>query len=231
MAQSAPGLHPAMHPLITRRSLLLVPLSTFAAPKPEVWRFERLPRLGPHATRIEGSPQIINSPLGKAIEFNGADAIFLETNPLAGATAFTWECVFKPYASGRPEQRFFHLTENNSDHRLLLETRLIEGRWCLDAYVACATGKQTLIDRTRLHRLDAWHHVSFGCDGQQVRHWVNGQLEFSAPLQFSPLGPGKCSIGVRYNRIDYFKGAIRQAIFHRQAIDPQKFTIPPGIGD
>lgn len=199
---------------------------------PEVWRFDRLDRLGPHPTRLEGAPRLISSPLGKAIEFSGqADAIFLDANPLSGATTFTWECIFKPYASGQPEQRFFHLTENSSDHRLLLETRLIEGRWCLDAYVSCASGKQTLIDRTRLHRLDAWHHVAFGYDGKEVRHWVNGQLEFAAPLNFTPLAPGQCSVGVRFNRKDYFTGAVHRAIFHRSAIDPKKFTIPPGIGD
>jgi TolB protein len=107
------------------------------------WRFDKLEQIGGHATTIEGAPKLIDN----AIQFNGdKDAIFLETHPLAGAEKFTWEVIFRPDADGRPEQRFFHMQENGSQHRLLFETRLIDGQWCLDSFAATSAGSQTLID-------------------------------------------------------------------------------------
>ena len=213
-----------MHPLIDRRTLCLLPFAAPAAPKPEIWHFNRLDRLGKHPTRIEGAPKLIDTPKGKAIEFDGLkDALFLETHPLAGAAAFTWEVIFRPASGGNPEQRFFHLQENGSTHRLLLETRLIGDQWCLDTFGASQTGQQALMDRKLLHPLDTWHHVAFVYDGAEMRHYVDHKLELSAKVALAPQGEGKCSVGVRYNKVDYFKGAIRLAAFHRRALKVQEF--------
>src|SRR4026209_2219555 len=83
-----------------------------ATPRAEVWTFDRLDKIGGHKTMALGSPRIIRSPLGKAVEFNGAaDALFIDSHPLAGAETFTWEVLFNPYKGGNPAQRFFHLSE------------------------------------------------------------------------------------------------------------------------
>src|SRR5688572_6738161 len=61
----------------------------------ETWTFDRLDRLGTHKTTLLGQPRVVNTPEGKAIEFDGVDdAIFLEVHPLAGAETFTWEVIF-----------------------------------------------------------------------------------------------------------------------------------------
>jgi hypothetical protein len=210
-----------MHPLSSRRALLLAPM---ANPKPEVWRFDRLDRIGKHKATLVGQPRLIETNKGKAVEFNGeTDAIFLDTHPLAGATAWTWEVIFRPAKGGRPEQRFFHLQETGSQYRLLLETRLIGDQWCLDSFAASSAGEKPLIDRTLLHPLDEWHHVAFRYDGSELSHYVNHKHELSAKVNLTPQREGKCSVGVRYNKVDYFKGAVRWAKFTRSPLAVSQF--------
>ena len=47
--------------------------------------------------------------------------------------------------------------------------------------------------------------------GETMRHYVNGELELRKNIDFSPQGPGNSSIGVRINRVDWFRGAIHKA--------------------
>jgi hypothetical protein len=195
----------------------------------EVWTFDRTDRIGGHAAKILGEPRVIDTPIGKAVEFDGVnDAMFVDVHPLAGAETFTWEVIFRPYSGGRHEQRFFHMQENGTQTRLLLETRLIDGQWCLDAFALSGAMSQTLIDRKKLHSLDMWHHVAMVYDGREFRHYVDGTLQGAAEVQLAPQGQGRTSIGVRINLVDYFKGAIRQARMTRRALAPAEFlTIPP----
>src|SRR5688572_6255379 len=62
-----------------------------------VWTFDRLDDIGGHKMTVEGSPKVIDTPLGKAIEFDGVDdAMWIEKHPLAGASMFTFEAIFRP---------------------------------------------------------------------------------------------------------------------------------------
>jgi hypothetical protein len=193
------------------------------------WKFDRIDRVGGYKTTVVGSPRVIETSKGKAIAFNGTgDALFLDIHPLAGAKTFTWEVVFRPDGDGRPEQRFFHMHENGtSNNRLLFETRLIEGKWCLDSYAKSSKGAQTLIDRKKLHPVDEWMHVAMVYDGREFRHYVNGELQGKAEVELTPQGEGRTSIGVRINRIDWFKGAIRLArISKDRVLQPAEFLKP-----
>src|SRR5665213_2832975 len=79
-------------------------------PAQQLWRFDNLASLGGHPTKIVGTPQLIDTPKGKAVAFNGIDsALFVDVHPLAGAATWTWEMVFRPDPDGKPEQRVFHL--------------------------------------------------------------------------------------------------------------------------
>ncbi len=72
----------------------------------EVWMFDQTAALGGHPVTVLGHPHIIESPYGKAVEFNGADdALFVGVHPLAGVSAFTWEVIFRPDADGAQAQR------------------------------------------------------------------------------------------------------------------------------
>jgi hypothetical protein len=196
----------------------------------EVWTFERLDKLGNHVTKVLGNPQLIDSTEGKAVEFDGVDdAMFVDIHPLAGAETFTWEVIFRPYKGGKGEQRFFHLqsvdpkTKADIPTRLLLETRLTGDQWYLDSFALSGNASRALIDRTKLHPLDRWHHVAMVYDGREFRHYVNRQLQGSAEVQLKPQPEGRASAGVRINLVDYFKGAIRLARFTRRPLAPEEF--------
>ena len=83
------------------------------------WTFDRLDAIGGVATQVEGSPKIVDTPLGKAMQFNGVnDALWIAKHPLAGADTFTFEAFFRP-DGGAFEQRWFHLAERDPQTRLL----------------------------------------------------------------------------------------------------------------
>jgi hypothetical protein len=81
---------------------------------PTVWMFDRLDNIGGLVTHAEGNPTLINTPVGKALKFNGiSDALFMDAHPLAGDNTFTFEAIFRPNG-GAAEQRWFHLASKDS---------------------------------------------------------------------------------------------------------------------
>ena len=216
-----------------RAAGLLLLGCALVSPQPardEVWTFDRIDRLGGHPTTVLGHPHVIDTPDGKAVEFNGVDdALFVDVHPLAGAETFTWEVIFRPDPGGKPEQRFFHLQERDSKTgldtatRLLFETRIIDGRWCLDSFALSGQASRALLNRDRLHSLGEWHHVAMVYDGREFRNYVDGVLQGAGEIQLAPQGPGHSSVGVRINRRDYVKGAVRLARMTRRALDPKEF--------
>lgn len=193
----------------------------------EVWTFDRLDRVGGHQTTVLGHPRVVDTPVGKAVEFDGVDAALLvDVHPLAGAEAFTWEAIFRP-DGGRPAQRWFHLQEAGTDNRLLFEIRVVDGRWFLDSYGRSGDADKALMNRDSLHLLGAWYHVAAVYDGREFRNYVNGIQEGAAEIHFAPQGPGRSSIGVRVNLVDYFKGAIHVARFTRRALPASEFLKIP----
>jgi hypothetical protein len=189
----------------------------------ELWTFDRLDRIGGHATTVVGSPRVVDTPIGKAVEFDGIDdALFVDVHPLAGATAFTWEAIFRP-DGGQEEQRWFHLQESATENRMLFEIRVVGEQWFLDSYVHSASAQKALIDREKLHPVRAWYHVATVYDGRELKNYVNGAQQGAAEIPFSPHGQGQSSIGVRINRVNYFKGAIHAARFTRRALTPGEF--------
>lgn len=200
----------------------------------EIWTFDRVDRIGGYPTTVLGHPRVIETPLGKAVEFNGVDdALFIDVHPLAGAETFTWEVIFRPDRDGSPAQRFFHLQEQDpktgldTDTRLLFETRLIDSRWCLDSFALSGGASRALLNRDRLHPLDAWYHVAMVYDGKEFSNYVNGVLEGKGELKLAPQGAGHSSVGVRINRVNYFKGALRLARMTRRALAPEEFLTLP----
>jgi len=194
----------------------------------ELWQFDRLDRIGGHAATVLGHPHVINTPGGKAIEFNGVDdGLFIDVHPLAGAEAYTWEAIFRP-DGGQEEQRWFHLEENpasgdDADNRMLFEIRVIDGKWCLDAFNKSATAQKALLNRSNLHPLGAWYHVAAVYDGSEFRSYINGVQDGAAQVRLAPQGAGRTSVGVRMNKLFYFKGAVRTARFTRRALAPTDF--------
>ncbi|MCR5877255.1 hypothetical protein [Phenylobacterium sp. J367] len=82
------------------------------APRPSVWRFDNLKRLGGLPIELIGSPDFAAGPFGRAVGFDGVgDGILVPQHPLAGAAAFTIEAVIRP-DGGATEQRWLHLAED-----------------------------------------------------------------------------------------------------------------------
>ena len=202
----------------------ILALTLAASAADETWIFDRLDKIGGHPVKVEGHPKVVKTPIGKAVEFNGIDdALFLDVHPLAGAAQFTWEVIFQPAADGKPEQRFFHFQEDGSTNRLLFETRVNAGQWCLDSFAQSNTGSKALMDRAKLHPAGAWYHVAAVYDGTEYRNYVNGIREGEAGVKLAPQGPGHTSVGVRINKVDYFKGKIRAARMTPRALNPTEF--------
>jgi hypothetical protein len=207
------------------------------------WSFDNLSTIGGLPVRVEGHPTVISSPVGKAIAFDGvADALFIGKHPLAGATTFTWEVIFRP-DGGAEEQRWFHLAQQNretgqfvtlappsatqaqdSNPRLLFEVRIANGnQWYLDAFTnGCA-----LMFPDKLHPIGRWYHVAQVYDGKMYRSYVNGVLQGEAELSYEPQGEGAASIGVRINKVNYFHGAVAMARFTLKALPPADFITLP----
>ncbi|MGH9659593.1 MAG: c-type cytochrome [Bryobacteraceae bacterium] len=195
-----------------------------------LWTFDRLDSIGGHKTTVLGQPRVIDSPAGKAVEFDGVDdALFIDDHPLAGADTYTWEAIFRP-DGGQTEQRWFHLSERGSENRMLFEIRVAGDQWYLDSFNQTGSVGRALMNRQKLHPLGRWVHVACVYDGREFRSYVDGVREESAsPLQFAPQGPGQSSVGVRINKVFYFKGAVRLARFTGRALEPSEFLRPPDL--
>lgn len=193
-----------------------------------LWTFDRLDRIGGHATTVLGNPKVVDTPLGKAIEFDGVDdALLVDVHPLAGASTFTWEAIFRP-DGGAIEQRWFHLQETGTDNRMLFEIRVVDGStWFLDSYLHTARAQHALINRKSLHPVGAWYHVASVYDGREFRNYVNGVLDGAHEMPFQVQGAGRTSIGVRINLVNYFKGAIHLARFTKRPLPVTEFLPVP----
>ena len=86
------------------------------------------PRSAVTAVSVVGSPRVVKTPFGRAVEFDGkGDGLFLDVNPIAGLQRFTVEALIEPAGDGPAEQRFLHLAEDGSENRAMLETRILPG--------------------------------------------------------------------------------------------------------
>ena len=181
--------------------------------------------VGGHETEIVGQPKRIDTDAGTAVEFDGAgDALVVDTNPLAGFQEFTAELIFQPYPNGLTAQRFFHIEENDSESRLLFETRLTgNNEWILDAFIKVGEQGYVLFDEESRHTIGPWYNVAIVVGDGLFRSYTNGELELETKIDFVALNPGKTSLGVRMNRVCWYKGALRAARFSPQPLGPADF--------
>ena len=189
-----------------------------------VWELDNLEALDGCALEASGQPVVIDCPYGKAIEFDGKqDAVFIDSNPLAGLRSFTAEVIFRPDAGGLAEQRFFHLGEADGN-RVLFETRLTgDGHWYLDTFISSGTSTCALLNEGILHPVGEWYHLALTCDGREEANFVNGVKEASGAIDFASMEGGRTALGVRLNRVCWFKGAIGRIRFTPEVLVPEEF--------
>ena len=188
-----------------------------------VWSAEQFPQI----VEFFGEPQIIQTALGPAVEFDGVDdGVFLGDVPIAGMEEFTIEMIFQPYGNAAFEQRFMHMGAY-SGARVMFESRVKEDNtWYFDAFVHLGekAKSKALIDEKLTHPCDKWYNLTLVADKQGISSYVDGVLQQSYPLPYEPvIKDGVTSIGVRQNKVCWFKGAIYKLRVTDKALKPEDF--------
>lgn len=201
-------------------------------PDQVVWNFDRLDQIGGNSVEVVGHPHVIDSPVGKALEFDGVgDGIIVNKHPLAGTATYTYEAIFRP-DGGAAEQRWLNMNQNPAEgtqleNRMLFELRVVEGKWCLDAFNKSDTGQAALLFRNKLYSLGQWHTTAAVYDGKTVSSYIDGELQGSREVKLAPQGEGKTSVGMRIQKVYFFKGAVARARFTRHPLQVSEFLKLP----
>lgn len=214
--------------LLTAFVLAGAPAHARRSTGPAAWTLDNLKAIGGHAVTLIGTPKVVTTPAGPAIDFNGAtDGLLLDVNPIEGLAQFTVEVVFEPAPDGPEEQRFIHISENGSERRLMMETRVLPDRtWALDTYLRMEAPGLALLDKAKTHPGGAWHATALTYDGRTMTSYVDGVRELSGEVPFAPLKAGKIGIGVRQNLVSWFKGRIRLIRISPEALPAEKLLAP-----
>jgi len=194
---------------------IVAALNVVAAEEPVVWHLDKPESVGDFPSTVFG--RLASTREGMV--FDGAhDGILVPTNPIAGWTAFTVEILFSPADGGRAEQRFLHLEDANGS-RALVELRSDpSGQWWLDTFLRDDDSQLTLIDSHKKHATGKWFWAALRYDGTTMTHFVDGEKECEGLVKFRPMSDGRVSIGVRQNKVFWFKGAIREVRFTPAAL-------------
>lgn len=191
-------------------------------PAAVIWQLDDPAKIGGHTTEVLGAPRVVAEQGAKALVFNGrSDGVFVPVNPVAGWAQFTIEVLIKPDGTGDEEQRFMHI-QDKDEHRIMIETRVTKDRhWALDTFLFASTEhSRPLLDKTLLHPTDQWHWVALVYDGKKMANYVNGVKELEGEVVVPPMADGRMSIGVRQNKVFWYKGAIREVRYHPVALSP-----------
>jgi len=186
---------------------------------PVVWKPDQSSPIAGRPSEIVGAPQIKGEGGARCVHFDGVrDGVVVPTNPLAGLEQFTIEVRFRPEAGGPEAQRFLHLQDEGGS-RVLMEIRLTpQGQWALDTFMLSGPASLPLLDRAKLHPAGEWHWVALRYDARRMTSFVDGRKELEGAVAFPPMKPGQTSLGVRLNRVFWFKGDIGEVRFTPAAL-------------
>jgi len=204
---------------------LLALTKTGEPAKTITWKLDNPALVGGFKSLILGNPLLIRDTSGTSLFFNGVnDGLVIPKIPIEGWTRFTIEVLFKPDASGPVAPRFIHFQDKQAN-RGTFEVRLAANKqWYLDTFLKNgATGTSdrglTLIDSTLLHPADQWYWAALVYDGKRMTSYVNGLKELEGETNFTSVTTGEISVGVRLNKVNWYKGLIREIRFHPAALD------------
>lgn len=198
-------------------------------PQRDLWLINSLKTINNLPVTLQGDPQVIDTPYGKAVMFDGnGDRLLVADNPLLGATEFTIEIIFNPKDAfpDNVEPRFFHIESlEDPDRRITIELRLNDKQqWYLDTYIKSEVSQYTLIDQNLVHPTGEWAHAAITYKNRQFTAYVNGKKELSAEVDYLPIAAaGQTSIGARMNQVHWFNGAILAARITHSVLPPEQF--------
>lgn len=195
------------------------------------WDVDNVNNIAGFKTEVYGSPEIIKSEeYGNVIWFNGIDdGLIVDSNPLERAENFTIEVIFKPDSTYPEnfEQRFVHIQDSSTnERRVLIELRMTEGnKWYLDTFIKADANQLTLVSPNDLHPAGVWTHAALVYENGQMTHYVNGMKELSGTVKYLPISNASTSIGMRMNKVSWFKGSISFLKFTHKALIPGEFCL------
>jgi hypothetical protein len=185
------------------------------------WHLKDREHIGKFSPAVLGNPVVKVEGKDSAIYFNGInDGLVIPAIPIEGWSAFTIEVLFKPDSDGPTAPRFIH-AEDTSLNRVTLELRLTkDNQWYFDGFLKNGKTNKgvTLIDSTKLHPANRWNWAALIYDGKKMYSYINGQKELEGDIDFPPMMKGNISLGVRLNKVNWFKGQIREIRFHPEAL-------------
>ena len=199
------------------------------APAPVIWTLNNVVSVGGLKPRVFGTPKVVDATAGgPALQFNGQnDGLIFPVNPIAYWAKFTIEVLLLPETDGPAAQRFMHIQDGRGS-RGMMETRIIDGKsWTLDTFLLCGESSRTLRDLTKLHPTGKWAWVALVYDGNEMSQYVNGVNELKGEVAFLPMLSGRMSLGVRLNRVFWFKGNIKEVRFIPAALSPEALQRVP----
>ena len=187
-----------------------------------IWKLDNTKFVGGYKAVILGNPMVVKDIKGKSISFNGIDdGIVISKIPIESWKQFTIEVLFKPAKDGPLTPRFIHF-EDKEMNRGTFELRLTNnGQWYMDTFLKNGKTGQglTLIDSTILHKADQWYWAAIMYDGKKMTSYVNGKKELEGIINIPPFTIGDLSMGVRLNKVNWYKGLIKEIRFHSAALD------------
>jgi len=204
-------------------------------PRSVIWNVDNLSTIGGHPVTVFGGPFVRQFKEGRAVEFDGIDdGLVVQGCPINGSSSFTIEIIFMPYASfpNNVEQRFLHVQNPKlGSRRALIETRLTDkNEWFVDTHIRADSAFLTCFAEKFPHPVDQWYHVVLVYENGVGRHYVNGAEEMSGRVPYIPVEEAQVSLGMRMNRVSFFKGAIRSVAMTGRALRPEEFLLRSGSG-
>ena len=100
------------------------------------------------------------------------------------------------------------MQEAEGENRALIELRLQRRALGARLYLRHGDAQLTLLDRRKTHAAGDWHVATTTFDGATMAHFVDGVEQGSGAVRVSAAQGGRTSIGVRQNRVSWFKGRI-----------------------
>lgn len=186
------------------------------------WQLNNTKQIGSFRPIIIGNPEVKIEGKESSIYFNGkTDGLVIPNIPIESWSQFSIEVLFKPDADGGTEPRFIHF-EDTAKNRGTFELRLTKhGQWYFDGFLK--NGKTNkglaLIDSTKLHLVDKWYWAALVYDGKKMYSYINGQKELEGEIDFPSMTAGNFSLGVRLNKVNWFKGQLREIRFHNAVLN------------
>jgi hypothetical protein len=201
----------------------------------ELWEISSLETIGGHAVQVFGDPQVVNTEMGDAVQFDGVDdRLLVDFNPVMDAKEFTVELVFKPDAC-YPENtapRFVHIQDPDDPDgkRVMIELRVDANNQCyMDGFIKTDSESLALIDENLVHATHVWQHVAITYKDSTFTTYFNGEKELSGTLRYAEaiVNPtGQTSLGGRMNHVAFYAGLMKTLKVSHASLEPGEFIVP-----